>query len=465
MTAGRAAHATSPDGAPDDRGWLGVPRRHSTRTPDRLARWTRGRLALWLRNRLSTWADGRPARWVQGPVGIWALRAVALGFILLIVTTGHAQIDRAEVSAPTRADRGRPPRPGVRGDPSSARPASGAAGARIPTPGRPGDGHLGRDGWTRWRRGGTAPLPASAPPVWCCSQELEWPGSAIVGAGGKVAFLVAMAVTPFFREALGNYYHPEDVLALGFLLLSLALIGDRHSLGAGACLGLAIGCKQWALLALPPLVVTAGGRQARCKLVGAAAGSSALVYLPLMLAAPQYRVEDPEWAGGGSGRVCTPDDNRGDAPQGSVSYPSGRRGAPGAGSASPLRHRRSLVLVAAALDARLDGNRDGVRPVSFDQVLRLVLICLAFRLVADCIALSYYALPLVVLVAIVDSRRSNVPVLAIGSGLALAFWYGSGAPGFILDPWIGALVFTAGIAAIVVRTLAVPRAHPTTVSA
>ncbi len=464
MTAGRAAHATSPDGAPDDRGWLGVPRRHSTRTPDRLARWTRSRLALWLRNRLSTWADGRPARWVQGPVGIWALRAVALGFILLIVTTGHAQIDRAEVSAPTRAIAG-----GHLDQAYVAIPHRPDQPPALQAPGFPLLAGLATATWDAMvGPGGAAAALTFA--GFSAAGLVLFAGARVAGIGDRgrrreVAFLVAMAVTPFFREALGNYYHPEDVLALGFLLLSLALIGDRHWLGAGACLGLAIGCKQWALLALPPLVVTAGGRQARCKLVGAAAGSSALVYLPLMLAAPQYAwkiLSGPAAVAGGFVPQTTIVGMLRKAPfhipQGDVEH---------LGRVLPL-----LFAIGVAWywwrqhsTPGSTGNRDGVRPVSFDQVLRLVLICLAFRLVADCIALSYYALPLVALVAIVDSRRSNVPVLAIGSGLALAFWYGSGAPGFILDPWIGALVFTAGIAAIVVRTLAVPRAHPTTVSA
>jgi Glycosyltransferase family 87 len=448
VTAGRATPVTSPAGAPDDRGSLGATRRLSTRGVPR---------------RLSTRPPDRLGRWLQGPVGIWALRAVALGFILLIITTGHTQIDRAEVAAPAQAIAG-----GHLDQAYVAVPHRPDQPPALQAPGFPllaglamaiWDGVVGPDG-----AAGALTFAGFA-----AAGLVLFAGARVAGIGDRgrrreVAFLIAMAVTPFFREALGNYYHPEDVLALGFLLLSLALVGDRRWLGAGVCLGLAVGCKQWALLALPPLIVTADGRQARWKLVGAAAGSSALVYLPLMLAAPHYAwkiLSGPAAVAGGIVPQTTIVGMLREAPfhipQGEVEH---------LGRVLPLLFAIGLAWYWWRQHSTPNptAKAENVRLVSFDQVLRLVLICLAFRLVADCIALSYYALPLVAFVAIVDSRRSRLPGLAIGSGLALAFWYGSGAPGFLLDPWSGALVFTAGVAAIVVGTLAA-RMHPSTVPA
>ena len=85
-------------------------------------------------------------------------------------------------------------------------------------------------------------------------------GSGRGGRRRKILFLVAISVSPFFREALGNYFHPEDVLALGLLLLALSLSSEGRWAWAGVCLGLAIGSKQW-VSAVPVLVSMASCRK------------------------------------------------------------------------------------------------------------------------------------------------------------------------------------------------------------
>ena len=103
----------------------------------------------------------------------------------------------------------------------------------------------------------------------------------------------------------------------------------------------------------------------------------------------------------------------------------------------PLLFATLLALLWALLMSRRGGpvTHPGIEPI-----LGLLLICVAFRLVSDCIALSYYALPLSVLIAVIDVRRSRVPAFAIVSSFALSLWYGTGLPAPPARPWTGAEV-------------------------
>ncbi len=254
--------------------------------------------------------------------------------------------------------------------------------------------------------------------------------------------LAALGVSPFFREALGNYFHPEDVLALGLVLLAVSLAFERRWVWAGVLLGLAIGSKQWALLALPALVLVAPGRRAKANVLGGALGGAAVLFLPFILMIP-----------GSAWHILT-----GPAP-----VPGGL--VPQTTLVGMLRQRPfelsvagvkliarllpglvALVLAAVLiLRGRFGRLSAGLR---VEQVLGLLLACLAVRLIVDCIALSYYALPVSVLIAVIDTRRSRLPVFAVASSFLLAAWYGTGLARRLLDPWTGAAVFTVCVAAI-----------------
>ncbi len=81
--------------------------------------------------------------------------------------------------------------------------------------------------------------------------------------------------------------HPEELLGASLCVAAVMLAartgGRDLSLLAGVLLGLAIANKEWALLAVGPVVLAAApGRRLRCLLVAGA--SAALVLAPLMLA-------------------------------------------------------------------------------------------------------------------------------------------------------------------------------------
>jgi hypothetical protein len=74
--------------------------------------------------------------------------------------------------------------------------------------------------------------------------------------------------------------HPEEILG-GALCAAAVLLARRRSLWAGLALGLAMATKQWAILAVAP-VILAAPRQSRVKLAGLAGGVALLLTVPLI---------------------------------------------------------------------------------------------------------------------------------------------------------------------------------------
>ncbi len=104
-------------------------------------------------------------------------------------------------------------------------------------------------------------------------------------SGWEILVLGVMAVLPPVIMCLHEYFHPQDLVAVGFILAGLACV-RRGSWGiAGLLLGLAVASQQFALLALAPLVVIAP-RDRLIKFGASAVGSMALVVVPLAIFTP-----------------------------------------------------------------------------------------------------------------------------------------------------------------------------------
>ncbi len=390
----------------------------------------------------------------QTEVVRWVLRLLALTVIVVVVSTGHRHIDRPGVAASSYAiagghlDQAYVPDPGTTGQ---------VAGGAFQPPGFPVAAAIVIAVWD----GIVGPGGAAAALTFaalCTAAVVVIAGARLVGGRqqslrNEALFLAAMAVTPFFKESLGDYFHPEDVLALGLVLVSLSLASDGRWLWAGAGLGLAVGSKQWALLVLPVLLLMAPERQAKSRLATGTVAAAAFLYVPFMLISPQSAwqvLRGPIPVPGGLVPQTTLEGMLREAPL-HVAI----------GQVNDLA--RFLPLLFAALLVVVWAQRasrsrlvSGQGP-DLDQVVGLLLICFAFRLVGDCIALSYYALPLSVLIAIAEARRGRTPLLAIASSFTLAFWYGTHVPKHLLGPWAGAAVFTFLIAAIAGGALLIVR--------
>jgi hypothetical protein len=388
---------------------------------------------------------------------IWLLRVLSIIVIALVVSTAHARIDRQEIAVPTYAI--------ASGHPSAAYPPippSLSQRVSYQPPGFPVAAAIPVAVW-QGLTGGANPSGALTLAGYGAAAMVVIAGGRLVGAGPggrrrEMLFLAVVSVSPFFREALGNYFHPEDVLALGLLLLALSLASESHWGWAGVALGLAFGSKQWVLLAVPPLIAMAPGRRAKARLLGAAFGAVALVYAPFILLKPAAAWQvfrGPVHVAGGFVPQTTIVGMLREAPfHVPLAYVNDMA------RLLPLLFATVVTAVWVLVISRRYGT---VARLPIENVLGLLLACVAFRLISDCIALSYYALPLMVLIAVADIWRSKVPAFAIASSFVLAFWYGAGLPGDLLGPWTGAEVFTVGVfvlAGVALLTLRVPPREP-----
>jgi hypothetical protein len=75
--------------------------------------------------------------------------------------------------------------------------------------------------------------------------------------------------------------HPEELLAAALCVGGMLLVLRGRITSGAILLGLAVGCKQWALLAVPLALVVAPGHRLRLSLLGA--GSTMLLWAPLAL--------------------------------------------------------------------------------------------------------------------------------------------------------------------------------------
>jgi hypothetical protein len=98
--------------------------------------------------------------------------------------------------------------------------------------------------------------------------------------GWELLMVETLACTPPIFMCVENYFHPQDLVAMGLVMAALACMLRHRWIVAGILLGLAIITQQFALLALAPLFVVAP-RQERVKLLVAALCSSAAVIIPL----------------------------------------------------------------------------------------------------------------------------------------------------------------------------------------
>jgi hypothetical protein len=100
-------------------------------------------------------------------------------------------------------------------------------------------------------------------------------------SGWEAAGVVLVALTPLVWEPVLDEYHPQDLLAIGLILLGLAFALRRSWIWAGVMLGLAALTQQFAVLVLVPLFVVAPVR-GRWRLAVSAVLTGLLVALPFV---------------------------------------------------------------------------------------------------------------------------------------------------------------------------------------
>lgn len=222
--------------------------------------------------------------------------------------------------------------------------------------------------------------------------------------------VVALAAgNPLTLRAL-SFGHPEEILGAALCIGAvLAAIWQRPWLAA-VLLGLALGNKAWAVLAIAPVFVALERR--RWAVIALACGIAALFVAPFLVfgarggvlgAGQTYSQFQPWqlwWPLGEHGHVI-----RGTLGEIKVGY----RAAPG--WIGPISHPLIALLVVPA--TLLWWRRRGVGTTSTDPLLLLALLLLA-RCVLDVVDNAYYHLPfLLALLAWEALARARPPVLSL----------------------------------------------------
>jgi glycosyl transferase family 87 len=99
----------------------------------------------------------------------------------------------------------------------------------------------------------------------------------------RVCVLAVCVLNPISYEALA-FGHPEELLGAVLCVAGVLCAADDRPVWAGLLIGLAIGNKEWALVAVGPMVIAAPSR--RMLSLGVCAVTAAALVGPLVLAAP-----------------------------------------------------------------------------------------------------------------------------------------------------------------------------------
>jgi hypothetical protein len=121
-----------------------------------------------------------------------------------------------------------------------------------------------------------------------------------VGRGGRMwefVALVLVAASPAVWFPLQEYFHPQDLLAMGLVLASLACVVRGRWGWAGVSLGLALMSQQFPWLCVVPLVVVAPPSR-RLRFATGAIAAAAIVVVPFIVATAG-RVIGPSLLGSG----------------------------------------------------------------------------------------------------------------------------------------------------------------------
>ena len=202
--------------------------------------------------------------------------------------------------------------------------------------------------------------------------------------------MLAVVVSAPVVACLLEFYHPQDLVAMGLSLLALAAALRQRWFWAGIAVGLAITTHQFAILVAAPLFVVAPDRR-RWSFAGAVALAGAAVDLPFLLA-----------TAGRAFRAVVIGSGFTPSYGGTVLWELGLRGAP-----FFLATRVLPIAVAFGLVWWFHHRLDE-RALEPTVLVSLVGVCLALRLVFEENLWGYYFMALAVILIILESVRGRL---------------------------------------------------------
>lgn len=301
---------------------------------------------------------------------------------------------------------------------------------------------------TLWHGGDGAVYTASAVPCLAATGALGvWLTTRMRGRGSStlactVALLLCVA-NPLTLSAL-ELGHPEELLSAVLCISAVLCALNDRPIWAAILVGLAIANKQWAVLAVGPILVALPGARLRALLIMCAVAGA--VVAPLFLASPGGSVTRATAAGASTGTTFQPWQiwwflgSYGHLTKGITNGIVGwYRSAPGWVAA--LGHPLIVAIMPplTVLYARLRRNR--ARRSSNDALLLLALL-LALRCILDQWDISYYSLPfLLALLTWEGMSFERPPVLSLTASFAAWFIFRETSSPLDLSADAQALVF------------------------
>lgn len=215
---------------------------------------------------------------------------------------------------------------------------------------------------------------------------------------GEVAAGIGLAVLPAASDALIESFHPQDLLAVGFTLVALSQALRRRWVAVGLALGAGVLCKQFAVLALPALVLMAPSWRERGWMAGSFVALCAGAVAPFWVA---DRVDTWHALSGtyvaGAGVITS----------------ATVVGLLHIAEAHKLQIARDAPVVAAALVSVAVWWRARWRLAGPLSSMGLVLACMATRLVFEVSVYEYYLLAVAVFLLLVELTRGRLPVWTV----------------------------------------------------
>jgi hypothetical protein len=208
-------------------------------------------------------------------------------------------------------------------------------------------------------------------------------------SGWEPLTVILLAIVPPVFMSLREYFHPQDLLAMGLILCGVACAQRGAWFCAGICLGLAFTSQQFTLLALAPLAVIAPKDQL-AKLTTATLGAVVVVMAPLALFAPRASLAAVLTGSGTTWTSATILD---------LTHLSG-----------PLLFlcSRFVPIAAAMLLAWWAQHRLGAALLEPIPLLSLIATSLSLRLVLEVNLWGYYFMAVAVAVLLVDVLRGQL---------------------------------------------------------
>jgi hypothetical protein len=223
--------------------------------------------------------------------------------------------------------------------------------------------------------------------------------------GWEPMTLVLMACVPAVWMPLVEFFHPQDIVAMGLALCGLACARRSWWVWAGVFLGLAIVTQQFALLVFAPLLMVAPPNR-RLTFVKATIATAACVVVPFVALAGRRAIRGVLLGSGSS-----------PGHGGSWLWELHLHGTP------LLLASRVLPIVIAMALGRAATRRLGSAALEPVPLISLIAISLSLRLVFEQNFMGYYLMPLAVSLVLLDvvSGRVRGQLVAWLAALTLAF--------------------------------------------